>query len=289
MSEFSSAVSDWSSSPAATIKALLSKKKWATSDFAKRIGMNAVDANKLLDGLLSIDSLIAQDLEKVLGGSAKFWLKRELEYRVDRENEEALNPDHWIKTLPVKEMRDWGWISATDDAVASCKDFFAVETVRDWRIKYQEIASSSYFRRTSSSLNKTGVVSAWLRYQELQAFKIDCAPWSAAKFEASFEEIKSLTFEREPASFIPKLRRICAECGVAVVVARSPAGSTISGAAMFLNEYKAVIALSFRHLSDDHLWFTFFHEAGHLILHAKNGPFVDDEGTQSADDKEDEA
>ncbi|UUE99983.1 hypothetical protein NDY24_10005 [Xanthomonas hortorum pv. pelargonii] len=67
MSEFSSAVSDWSSSPAATIKALLSKKSGRLLISRSGIGMNAVDANKLLDGLLSIDSLIAQDLEKVLG------------------------------------------------------------------------------------------------------------------------------------------------------------------------------------------------------------------------------
>jgi Zn-dependent peptidase ImmA (M78 family) len=28
-----------------------------------------------------------------------------------------------------------------------------------------------------------------------------------------------------------------------------------------------MILLSFRHLSDDQFWFTFFHEAGHLVLH----------------------
>ena len=27
--------------------------------------------------------------------------------------------------------------------------------------------------------------------------------------------------------------------------------------------------LSFRYLTDDHFWFTFFHESGHLLLHNK--------------------
>ncbi len=35
--------------------------------------------------------------------------------------------------------------------------------------------------------------------------------------------------------------------------------------------------LSFRYLSDDHFWFTFFHELGHLLLHSKKLTFVDGE------------
>ncbi|EON19378.1 hypothetical protein C265_12546 [Cupriavidus sp. GA3-3] len=30
---------------------------------------------------------------------------------------------------------------------------------------------------------------------------------------------------------------------------------------------KAVLMLSGRYLTDDHFWFSFFHEAGHLLLH----------------------
>jgi Zn-dependent peptidase ImmA (M78 family) len=41
-------------------------------------------------------------------------------------------------------------------------------------------------------------------------------------------------------------------------------------------------------LSDDHFWFTFFHEIGHLILHGKWSTFVDVEAT-STSDKEIEA
>ena len=37
-----------------------------------------------------------------------------------------------------------------------------------------------------------------------------------------------------------------------------------------------MIFLSFRYLSDDQFWFTFFHEAGHLILHSKKALFLED-------------
>ena len=44
--------------------------------------------------------------------------------------------------------------------------------------------------------------------------------------------------------------------------------------------------LSFRYLSDDHFWFTFFHEAGHLLLHGKNALFL--EGDNIASTKEEQ-
>ena len=43
-----------------------------------------------------------------------------------------------------------------------------------------------------------------------------------------------------------------------------------------------------RHKSDDHLWFSLFHEAAHLLLHSKRNVFVD--GTKgNGNDLEDEA
>ncbi|MBK7760141.1 MAG: restriction endonuclease subunit S [Deltaproteobacteria bacterium] len=49
-----------------------------------------------------------------------------------------------------------------------------------------------------------------------------------------------------------------------------------------------MLLLSLRHKTNDHLWFTFFHEAGHLCLHGKKLLFVDLEGGLSTE-QEDEA
>ena len=48
-----------------------------------------------------------------------------------------------------------------------------------------------------------------------------------------------------------------------------------------------MIALSDRYKKDDHFWFTFFHEAAHLLLHSKKETFVDD--GKDSDVTEDEA
>jgi len=44
-----------------------------------------------------------------------------------------------------------------------------------------------------------------------------------------------------------------------------------------------VIQLSARHKSDDHLWFSFFHEAARIHLHDKTSVFVDGTGRGGAD------
>jgi Zn-dependent peptidase ImmA (M78 family) len=46
--------------------------------------------------------------------------------------------------------------------------------------------------------------------------------------------------------------------------------------------------LSLRYKTDDHLWFTFFHEAGHILLHGRKECFVEGDD-QDRDTKESEA
>jgi Zn-dependent peptidase ImmA (M78 family) len=81
-----------------------------------------------------------------------------------------------------------------------------------------------------------------------------------------------------PRRFIPKLKQLCAEAGVALVVRRTPKGCYASGASALVAPDKALLLVSFRHRADDHFWFTVFHELGHLLLHQAQ-TFVDDTHT----------
>jgi Zn-dependent peptidase ImmA (M78 family) len=97
-----------------------------------------------------------------------------------------------------------------------------------------------------------------------------------------------LASEANPDVFAPKLTESCAAVGVAVVFAGAPKGCPVSGATKWLSPTKALLMLSLRHKTNDHLWFSFFHEAGHLILHGKRMLFIDGEGALN-DDQEEEA
>src|SRR5690606_4399830 len=41
----------------------------------------------------------------------------------------------------------------------------------------------------------------------------------------------------------------------------------VSGATKVLKNGTAIVLMSFRYKTDDHFWFTLFHELGHLLLH----------------------
>ena len=69
---------------------------------------------------------------------------------------------------------------------------------------------------------------------------------------------------------------MCAEAGVVVVFVPEIQNCRISGATFWAGPNRAVIALSDRYKKDDRFWFSFFHEAAHVLLHSKKETFVDD-------------
>ena len=83
------------------------------------------------------------------------------------------------------------------------------------------------------------------------------------------EELRKLTNNADPEEFVTKSATVCASCGVAIVFAPTPKGCPASGARRWLSPDKALTMLSLRHNTNDHLWFSFFHEAGHIVVHEK--------------------
>jgi len=136
------------------------------------------------------------------------------------------------------------------------------------------------FRTSAAFPSQLGPTAAWLRQGEIEAGHLDVGNWDPTRFSRTLEELRGLTRIGSPARFLPKLQQAGAECGVAIVVVRAPAGCRASGAARFETVDRAVIQLSFRHLTDDQFWFSVFHEAGHLLLHGERG-LIADQGNES--------
>jgi HTH-type transcriptional regulator/antitoxin HigA len=90
---------------------------------------------------------------------------------------------------------------------------------------------------------------------------------------------------REPATvFSEQMRAICAACGVAVVFVPEFSGSRASGVTRWLTPVKALIQLSLRYRTDDHLWFTVFHETGHVLRHGKTDVWIEAVAACPSDD-----
>lgn len=266
----------WAVPPGRTISDLMHKRGISSSRLASLADISEQQLAGLLTGINPLTAGIAVRLETALGTPATFWLRREEQYRkrleelnagVDADKDEYKS---WLKSLPLKEMQSLGWVDSIKDKqekLRSCLDFFGVPNLDAWYLTYVDVKAAAAFRTTDAYLEHAPATAAWLRQGEIQAESIECNDWNPQLFEAQLGKIRALTQIPEPSKFLPKLRAICAEAGVAVVTIKAPKGCRASGATFFARPNKAVLLLSFRYLTDDQFWFSFFHEAGHLVLH----------------------
>ncbi|ESZ62704.1 ImmA/IrrE family metallo-endopeptidase [Mesorhizobium sp. L103C131B0] len=284
---------DWTHPPGSTIARIMDQHGMSLATFATHIDLPEPEADRLLIGETEIDESLAQRLSKAVGSSASFWLKLEHIYRADFERtvgRKTVEQQTWLAQFPVKDMVKFGWVPAPakEDLAATLLHFFGVDDKVSWQARYgQDIAAVS-FRTSPTYESRPGAVAVWLRWSELQSEFIPCALWNPALLKLKVTEMRALTRRKHPWQFIPLLQALCAECGVALVIAPAPTGCRASGATRFLSATKALIALTLRYKSDDHFWFTFFHEVGHLLLHGKDALFLED-GSEVAEKEEKEA
>lgn len=292
MSELVGFRPDWTSAPGDTISDILEERSISTTEFARLIDQTPEEVSDLLQGRSTITLGIARELERILGASVEFWMTRDYQYRegiaelTDAERQ-------WINELPVSDMIKFGWLKPIPlpaEELVSCLKFFNVPSVEAWHKKYAQVNQLVTFRTSPSYDSRPGSIAAWLRRGEIEAEDIECWSWDPEGFKSSLERIRPLTRRKDPNLFIPQLQRICAENGVAVAVVRAPAGCSTSGATNFIDSHKAILMLSYRYLSHDQFWFSFFHEAGHLLLHNSTNLYLEDDDTlrtseeQEADD-----
>lgn len=249
-------------------------------DLAQRCGLSTKTVSQILNGSAPVSPETALCFQRVLGVSANVWNNLEANYRLflakQKVREELAQWDDWTKRFPIKELVERGLIeskSKTVEITEQLLDFFGIGSVQAWDARYGELQVA--FRCSPSFKSSRESVSAWLRIGEVCADRVHCASYSKPKLMSSLSEIRGLTAE-DPSVFEPNMRRLCAEAGVALVFVSELPGTHLSGATRWMSKDKALIILSLRHKRDDHFWFSFFHEAGHIVLGSKKNIFLDE-------------
>jgi HTH-type transcriptional regulator/antitoxin HigA len=267
---------DWLSAPGDTIRDMLVEHGVSSTMFAELMDCTPQDASDLLEGRAAITIDVARKLQRTLGGSVQFWMSRDFQYREDAARLDAAGRE-WTRELPLSDMIKFGWIRAPHPSreLGACLEFFGVPDLLSWHEKYARLERLAAFRTSPSFESRAAAVAAWLRQGEIVGESIACRPWEPAAFEASLYELRALTREKDPVRFLRVLREKCSEHGVAFAIVRGPSGCRASGATRMIAHDKVLLQLSFRYLADDQFWFTFFHEAGHAVLHRKKDFFVD--------------
>lgn len=262
------------------------------SELANRLGRSLKSVNEIIKGKSSITPETALLLERVFGTPAQFWNAREQkyqEYQAQKQEIECLKAEQgWLKKFPLKDMVSLGWIVPGASELETLKQlwsFFGVTGPDPWKQVY---ASGVAYRKSPTFKGDPAVVAAWLRQGEILARARRCANFDGKKFRQALGEIRSLS-RSAPDIYVPRMQELCAQAGVVVVFVPELPKTCVSGVARWLSPTKALIQLSLRYKADDHLWFTFFHEAGHILLHGKKETFLELDGRREEDERETEA
>lgn len=275
---------DYVSPPGVTLEEMLNERSMTQVDLAERTGRTPKTINEIIQGKGPITPETALQFERVLGVPSGFWNNREAHYRafLAREAEQQrLNKDRtWLRKLPLPDMIKMGYVEAQANPVEQIRavlNFFAVASP-----DLITTNCSATFRKATRYQSDRLSLSAWLRRGEITGQAIETLPYNVTRFRSILKNIRGLTL-KVPAVFQKELVSICASAGVAVVFLPELKGCRVSGVARWLTPTKPLIQLSLKYKWEDQLWFTFFHEAGHILLHSKKETFIDEANGQTSD------
>jgi HTH-type transcriptional regulator / antitoxin HigA len=285
------------SPPGDTIQETIDTLGMSQIELAERMGKDKKNINQIIKGKEAISLNTANLLERILGIPANFWYEREKEYRQELaliEAEEVFSEQiQWLKEFPINAMQEFGWIAISKDKIQNVKSlltFFGVAQPQQWKRIYIDRSLSVSFRMSLIHANSPGAMSAWLRKGELQTHEMKINDYDADVFHTILDEVKLLVIN-QPADFKDQLQKLCAKAGVALVFTPCLPKVTVSGAARWIKNISTpLIQLSGRYKTNDHFWFSFYHEAGHILKHRKKDVFLEDvKGVKIDKKKEEEA
>jgi len=283
------------SPPGDTIQETLDALGMTQAELAQRMGRPKEKINELIKGKapLTIDTAIM--LERVLGAPVNFWIKRESAYRetIARiEEKEALERDlAWLDQFPLKVMHARGILSSARPSVECLRElmvFFGFAGPAQWNDYYLNTAGEVSYRISLKNTPNPAAVAVWLRVGEKETQSRALPPYDERGFRAAMKTFRAIA-AAQPEDFLIQMQSLAAQYGVALVFTPTFPNARISGVARWVGD-KPLIQLSDLYKTNDQFWFSFFHEACHILEHGKKEVFLERlEGAEYNEAKEKEA
>jgi len=266
--------------PGETLAEKLQELGMGPKEFAIRTGKPEKTVFAILKGKSSITPEMAVQFEHVLKIPAHFWLNMQRSYDefIAREERQELLTEstEWARLFPIADMVKKGWLVAKttiEEKTSELLAFFSISSHRAWEDYYFNQQLKVTFRISLAHTKEPYAISAWLRKGELQAADLPTKPYKEKDFKDALPEIKSI-MANHPKDFFKQLQTLCLETGVKVVHTPCINKAPINGSTRWLND-TPLIQLTGRYKRNDSFWFTFFHEAGHILLHGKKDIFLE--------------
>lgn len=264
-------------------------------ELATRTSLSSKHINQVIKNVVPISTDTALRIERATGLSAT--LLTALQARRDaQEGREAawrhlVTYGDWFRGFPHDELVIRQVVDDSDPIEQQIDDLLRFFGVADPTAYEEQFADSLVsFRRAQHLTVSPKATSLWLRLGERAAEETlrteDVPAFSRKAFQALVDTLPSLTKERPPRSF-ERLAELCQEVGVLVVFLAGVDGSRVNAVTRWVAN-RPVMIITDRGKFEDTIWFNFFHEAAHVLLHPKRRSAVnlgsdgdDDSGLES--------
>jgi HTH-type transcriptional regulator/antitoxin HigA len=271
--------------PGENVTEYLEAYGWSQSDLARRTGLTPKTVSEICNGKAAISPATALSFERVLQRPAHFWLGLQRNYDEfearAKESAQSFHWQEWVDHFPLKEMRKLKYtLSSGKSDAETLLNFFGVSSPDTWGKVWK--ASAVAYRQTQSFSAREEAIAAWVREVELVARGLSLEDFDEDRLLGSIGYLRALT-RVGVESIMDPIQEICAASGIGVVWVPALKSTGISGCARWISPKRAIIGLTLRYKTDDQLWFTFFHELGHVLLHRQKRSFVVDNSEDLSD------
>ena len=239
------------------------------AEFATRLGTNTKTLSYLLNGQANITNDLAKKLSVMMGTSPDVWLNLQNTY--DQKLIEIQQAKDFDEQAEIVRLIDYKYFievvglpvtKAIKEKIANLCGWFKVSDLRimltpDFLVNY---------RTGVGNVNEKNIINsrAWIQTAINFSHRIETKPYDAEKLKAYLPELRSMTVQ-SPEVFMPRMREIFAECGVAFVLLPNLKNSGVNGAVKWINDERVVLAMNNRRLDADIFWFSLFHEIKHVL------------------------
>jgi HTH-type transcriptional regulator/antitoxin HigA len=269
------------SHPGRILKEKLDELNLTQKEFAQRSDKPEKTISQIINGESSITSDMAVIFENVTKIPYHFWMNYQGKYDElkarEREEEKLSQSIEWLKNFPIREMQKMGWVHKQTTQIEKLKEllkFFGVANQDAWE-KYYIRGKLQVAYRISKKINKDKfAVSAWLRKGEIDAEQLFVTSYNESKLKKALPVLKEL-MANPNGNFLIILRTILLETGVKLILTPCLPKAPLNGSTRWIGS-NPVVQLSGRGKRYDILWFTLFHEIGHVLLHGKKDVFIED-------------
>jgi addiction module HigA family antidote len=272
----------WAVSPGEVLTEALEERGMSQAELGRRMARPLKTISEIANGKAAVTPETAIQLERALGISAATWLGLESQYREararQRDSAELEGHVGWLRKFPIKDLVARRILSRGSEAAQRAGEllaFFGVSNPTGWDQYWGEVAASY---RMSERLNVSPyAVAVWLRDAEQRVGDRELPDYAADRLRSLVPELRSLTRASSIAGAIGLVQEMLESAGVGLVLVEGITGAPASGAVRWIRGRPWII-LTLRHRVDDQLWFSLFHEVGHLLEGGRRRDVVEELG-----------